>query len=154
MKLKTNELIGRALDFSVAKAIGMDIYICGRASDDEDGWIGNYNVTVAAFEKPVITVGFCGEICVESQAKSQKYSPSTNWKQCGQLIDKYCKSFGLVQDGTGKTWRSFAYGKPVNGIDMMMLSSGDSIQIAFCRALVTAMLGDEIDIPDELLEGE
>ncbi|PHM37158.1 phage protein NinX family protein [Xenorhabdus innexi] len=158
MKLKTSELTGRALDFSVAQAIGMDIYICGRASDDEYGWIGykksfgliqdSVDVAVAAFEKPVITVGFCGEICIESQTKSQKYSPSTNWEQCGQLIDIF--GMELTNELVNDTWRYYATCPHLMG----EYQHGDTPKIAICRAVVAAELGNEVDIPDELLEGE
>ncbi|MCC8366518.1 DUF2591 family protein [Xenorhabdus sp. PB61.4] len=152
MKIKTSELTGKALDFSVAKAVGMDIYMCSRSHDDEYGWIGNYEVTAHSFETPVITFGLCKNLCIEFNGDSTRYSPSTDWSQCGHLMDRYCKSFGMVQRRTNETWRAFAYGAPWNGQDTMRLASGDTLQIAFCRALVTAQLGDEVEIPSELME--
>ncbi|MDC9591842.1 DUF2591 family protein, partial [Xenorhabdus sp. XENO-10] len=110
MKIKTSELTGRALDWAVARAIGMDIYICGRSRDDEYGWIGNYNVTEAAFEKPVITVGLCGEVRIEFQAEAKPYSPSTDWAQCGQLIEKYEMDVCPVMGGTYCAGLSITYG--------------------------------------------
>ncbi|MBD2822648.1 DUF2591 family protein [Xenorhabdus sp. 42] len=142
MKLKTSELTGRALDFSVAQAIGMDIYICGRVSDDEYGWIGNYNVTAAAFEKPIITVGFLGDIRIEYQGTSKEYSPSTDWSQCGHLIEKY----KVKVEYSSHVWLASCKNK------RRLISLGRTPQIAICRAVIDAQIGSEIDIPDELLE--
>ncbi|MGJ0580765.1 phage protein NinX family protein [Xenorhabdus bovienii] len=152
MKIKANELTGRALDFVVARAIGMDIYMCGRANDDEYGWIGNYNVTAAAFEKPVITVGFCGEVCIEFQAETKPYSPSTTWSQCGELIEKYEMDLTPVMGGTYCAGLSITDGALCTD-DYVSIVYGDTPQIAICRAVVAAQLGGEVDIPDELVEG-
>ncbi|CDM88202.1 phage protein NinX family protein [Xenorhabdus bovienii] len=129
MKIKTSELTGRALDWAVCLAIG------GAANKD--------NTEVQAPNRDYYLL---------SNGKGN-FTPSTDWDQCGELMDKYCKSFGMVQRRANETWRAFAYGTPRNGQDTMRLASGDTLQIAFCRAVVAAQLGDEIDIPDELVEG-
>ncbi|AOM40521.1 phage protein NinX family protein [Xenorhabdus hominickii] len=129
MKIKTSELTGRALDYAVALAIG--------------GTVNEDNTEVQAPNRDYFV----------SNVGKYTLKPSTDWEQCGQLMDKYCKSFGMVQRRANKTWNAFAYGKPWHGQDTMRLASGDTLQIAFCRAVVAAQLGDEVDIPDELMEG-
>ncbi|MDC9607201.1 phage protein NinX family protein [Xenorhabdus griffiniae] len=152
MKIKTSALTGRALDWAVARAIGMDIYICGRSRDDEYGWIGNYNVTEAAFEKPIITVGLCGEVRIEFQAEAKPYSPSTDWAQCGQLIDKYIDDLTHMAF-RGDHWVANCRAARIGDFSIFKTQTGDTPQIAICRAVVAAKLGDEVEIPDELVEG-
>lgn len=77
-----------------------------------------------------------------------KYSPSTDWAVGGSLLNKHCKSFGVVQDGSASRWRSFAY-KAETG--MSRIAGGESILIAACRAIVTLNLGDIVQVPKELM---
>ncbi|CBJ80326.1 hypothetical protein XBJ2_500033 [Xenorhabdus bovienii str. Jollieti] len=148
MKLKTSELTGRALDFSVAKATDMDIYIFGRPSDAEYGWIGNNNVTMESFLTSIVTIDFCGKMRIEFNGEAKSYSPSTNWSQCGELIEKY--HIELYFNSVNEVWSAyiFNYEKFESVIE-----DGSTPQIAICRAVVAAKLGDEIEIPDELVEG-
>ena len=76
------------------------------------------------------------------------YSPSTNWNQGGPLIGKHGFDFEWV----GSDW----HGKPIkqfcaNGYDLAAEGWGDTHLIAACRAIVAANLGDEVQIPAELL---
>ncbi|MDC9607189.1 phage protein NinX family protein [Xenorhabdus griffiniae] len=152
MKIKTSELTGRALDWAVALAIGMDIYICGRSRDDEYGWIGNYNVAAAAFKKPIITVSLCGDVHIEFQAEVKLYSPSTDWSQCGQLIDEYLDS--LTRMSIDSPWVASCKAVTVDDFSIWKVQTGDAPKIAICRAVVAAKLGDEVEIPDELVEAK
>ena len=63
-------------------------------------------------------------------------SPSTDWSQGGPLIEWY---YVDVESGP---WSAY-YGRKT--------MHGDSPLIAVCRAIVAAKLGDEVDVPDELL---
>lgn len=73
------------------------------------------------------------------------FSPSVKWDQCGPLIDKY--ELNLVGcDGDWscvKTW--------IGPEIYEHYPDGDTPQIAICRAIVASVLGDEVDIPDELI---
>ncbi|MEQ1977134.1 phage protein NinX family protein [Xenorhabdus sp. SGI240] len=151
MKIKTNALTGRALDWAVARAIGMDIYICGRSSDDEYGWIGNYSVWKKSCEQPVITIGLCNDIHIEFAGKSKPYSPSTNWEQCGQLIERYIDDLTHMAF-RGDHWVANCRAVRVGDFSIFKTQTGDTPQIAICRAVVAAKLGDEVEIPDELVE--
>ncbi|PHM22989.1 phage protein NinX family protein [Xenorhabdus ehlersii] len=150
MKIKTRELTGRALDWAVAVATNMDIYICGRSRDAEYGWIGNYNVTAAAFKKPVITVSPCGDVYIEFQAEVKLYSPSTDWAQCGELIEKYEMDLCPVMGGSYCAGLSITTGALCTDDYVSIDMYGKTPQIAICRAVVAAKLGDEVEIPDEL----
>ncbi|WP_338805084.1 hypothetical protein WDV76_08620 [Xenorhabdus griffiniae] len=40
----------------------------------------------------------------------------------------------------------------VGDFSIFKTQTGDTLQIAICRAVVAAQLGDEVEIPDELME--
>ncbi|WP_340615823.1 phage protein NinX family protein [Xenorhabdus entomophaga] len=148
MKIKTSELTGRALDWAVARAVGMDIYMVNHY-DDEYAWIGNGRVRQAAFEKPIITVGLCNDVHIEFEAESKPYSPSTDWARCGPLIEKHHVELNF--NSVSEEWSAYIF----NFEELeSVIEDGDTPQIAICRAVVAAQLGDEVEIPDELMEGE
>ncbi|MGJ0623986.1 phage protein NinX family protein [Xenorhabdus bovienii] len=70
------------------------------------------------------------------------FSPSTTWSQCGPLIDLYLIS--VTERGT----EGWCADRPHWGV-----MTGRTAKEAICRAAI-AELGDEIEIPDELLEEE
>ncbi|MEI9569465.1 phage protein NinX family protein [Atlantibacter hermannii] len=74
------------------------------------------------------------------------FSPSTNWSQCGELVKPHEVAF--APHPVGKLWRACALKAPINNV----IEEGETPQIAICRAVVAAKLGDEVDIPDELME--
>lgn len=73
------------------------------------------------------------------------YSPSTNWIQCGELVKPHEVAFATHP--AGRLWRACALKAPINNV----IEEGEIPQIAICRAVVAAKLGDEVDIPDELM---
>ncbi|MDG9809497.1 MULTISPECIES: phage protein NinX family protein [Pseudomonas] len=77
----------------------------------------------------------------------ERYNPQEDWVLGGPLADRHCKSFGMLQDGTGKNWRSFAYkSEPL----LMRLAGGGSLLVALCRAIVLLHRGETVLIPKEL----
>ncbi|MGJ0636831.1 phage protein NinX family protein [Xenorhabdus bovienii] len=80
-----------------------------------------------------------GHLCI--------YSPSTDWSQCGELIDKY--NIELVNELLDCV---LFWSANCNYVSDDYLD-GQTPQIAICRAVVAAQLGDEVEIPDELVEG-
>ena len=95
-KIKTSELQGAALDWAVAKAVGVDV----------------------------------------SSTTIPIYRPSTNWMHLGPLIERH-----EVEIEAGP-WSACC------GIKTM---HGDTILEAACRAIVAAKLGNEVDVPEELV---
>ncbi|MDE9565962.1 DUF2591 domain-containing protein [Xenorhabdus bovienii] len=116
MKIKTSELIGRALDWAVACCDGFDI----------NSLIG----------MPQITPEY-----------------STDWSECGPLIEKYTMDLTPFMGGTYCAGLSITTGAlcPDDYVSIDMY--GKTPQIAICRAVVAARWGDEVEIPDELVEG-
>lgn len=76
------------------------------------------------------------------------YWPTEDWTQCGALMDKYCKSFGMVTHSEPPHFRAFAHDSGPEGF--CRIAGGDSIRVAICRAIVRLRKGDTIQIPQVL----
>lgn len=125
MKVKTSELNGPALDLAVAKA-----------TDADDISITEFGTICCIYELA------CGSGCWTSN-----YQPSTCWSDGGHLVSKYRMDFCCEHPETIGAALCDENGLYID--DRMMF--GKSHLVAACRAIVAAKLGDEIDVPDELL---
>ncbi|MGJ0628754.1 phage protein NinX family protein [Xenorhabdus bovienii] len=77
-----------------------------------------------------------------------EYIPSWDWSQCGELIEKH--HVELIFNSVSEEWSAYIFSfEELESV----LEDGESPTIAICRAVVAAQLGDEVDIPDELVEG-
>ena len=125
MKIKTKDLTGAALDWMVAKA-DENLYPKGdvRLLDGKVFTIepGNY----------------------EQSDRWQLYDPSTNWAQGGPIIERERISI--------RQWTNVplvhAYMPQDNA---PWLSDGTSPLIAAMRCYCSFKLGDEVDVPEELM---
>lgn len=122
MLVKTSELIGPALDWAVAYAENVELFTCGEGR-------------------------------LRSGALAKPWQPCTDWSQCGPLIEKY-KAFpgrydDECEDATEATRFFCSYGSL---LDMNAYCEGPTPLIAACRAIVAAKLGDQVDVPDELMQ--
>lgn len=127
MKIKTSELLGDPLDFAVAKAIGAPI------SRRSGGMICD------------------GEVVLMAPCGQKVWSPSTDWSQGGPLIDRfdvYFDRYPLDQPGFVVARIGMDYQA---GSNYFNNPSSPNRLIAACRAIVSDKLGDEVDIPEELL---
>ena len=115
MKIKTCELNGKALDFAVALIEG--------ATYSRD------------FDEPVI------EWTEKFDTPLRFYSPSTNWAQGGQIIER--EQIALWPNGTQPWDASVQSGK--------FVESGQTPLEAAMRCHVSSKLGPEVNIPGELL---
>ena len=125
MIIETSELDGSPLDWAVAHAIGRIPHI------DSDMTIQNRRVVY-------ITCGGSSGM----MPYADRWRPSFYWTQGGPLIYQIGS---LVQ--IGGDW----YAMPEPNPEMIELS-GKTPLIATMRAIVAERLGEEVDIPDELLE--
>lgn len=132
VEVKTAELTGPALDWTVAKCSGMPFFTMG------EDWPGNYNVTVMAGEAPVLIYDLTGRMWREHQGITMPWSPSADWAQGGPLFDRYCSA--LNKSDTG--WWAHADDR---------LGEGDTALVTLCRAIVAAELGDVVQVPAELV---
>lgn len=75
-----------------------------------------------------------------------KYSPSTDWSQGGELIDRYNIELNNWSNGYGgRTWLAWLSGEERE-------LSGATALVAICRAIVAAELGDVVSVPAELVQ--
>lgn len=127
MKVKTNTLIGPALDWAVAKCEGtldrrvtlrLGVSACEAKLHKGEVW----SLTPGS-------AGFC-----------QKFQPSTDHGQGGPIIER--EKIESRHDGRNSwcAWHA-SYGA-VHGPTML---------IAGMRCYVASRLGDEVDVPEELL---
>lgn len=84
--------------------------------------------------------------CWLSDKPKQQYSPSTRWRQGGPLIHSHEVAF----------LRNSIKPDPNIWLSVLLdgsMSSGPTHLIAACRAIVSAHLGDSVDVPAELVGG-
>jgi hypothetical protein len=127
MKIKTAELTGAALDWAVAKAH----YTDGRLVDLTEGKTG---VRVARDPR------------YDGSEHSHWFTffPSTYWSQGGPIIER--EEIAIVPMAQG--WE--AQYEPSDSTETH-LAYGPTPLIAAMRCFVASKLGDEVEVPDELL---
>lgn len=133
-----SELTGTALDLAVAMATGWNVTRPQDAQIERDGMY---------------------MLCGEASKRHSRYvfSPSTDWHQCGELIDFYqimlCPEAHLGHEGTedSQRWYADVY---YDGGEQFTTGMCDNPLIAACRAIVGMKFGDlkSIAIPSQLLE--
>lgn len=128
MKIKTADLIGPALDWAVAKCEG---YECQFEDEVSGPWL-------------VPQEGF-----LHDEKPLSRYSPSTKWAQGGPLIAK--EGTYLRSNDTATEWAAGALRK--NRLDKKPgpLFYAKTPLVAAMRCFVSSKLGDEVDVPEELL---
>lgn len=150
--LRTSDLIGAALDWAVAKVCVAQ----GSVSiDPHDAKSGLPYMTFDADGPCIWGAGreAAGTINNETgkpwviHGPGGRFEPSTDWSQGGPLIEKY----GVAIDyrKLSKSWD--AHCSAMRGDSWM--NSCETPLIATCRAIVSAHLGDSVDVPAELVGG-
>lgn len=113
--IKTADLIGPALDWATAVAIGQPVYVVEGMPVD-------------------------GHTCLICY--------SADWSQGGPLIDKFMITGGTDSGDDRLIYWAYA-GVARDGFPCL---EGESFLIAACRAIVAAKLGDEVQVPAELVQ--
>lgn len=120
--MKTSELIGKALDWAVAKADKrQDVLFCQRQ-------YGKLIVRIAGNH--------------EERDSEWLYSPSTDWAQGGLIIESECIGIGFGVGIDQDRWEA-GYSTPT--------ATGKTPLEAAMRCYVNAQLGDTVEIPKELM---
>jgi hypothetical protein len=138
--MKTNELTGAALNWAVAMAEGDKVYRprLGRPSDwDKEAYLkdGSDDRWVVRVQNPKV-----------AHFVDWTYNPSGGWWEGGPIIERE-KLF--VKPTISKGWRSYQRDPFGNGICHSQY--GPTPLIAAMRCYVASKLGDEVEIPKELL---
>jgi len=129
MKLKTNELTGTALDWAVAKCEGLLCF--GYRTDGKR---------------------FAIE---DSDGQVEGFMPATDWAQGGPIIEREGISVMLsfrdsYAEGANAKPSGWCARKYQYGVLNEPLSHGPTPLIAAMRCYVASVLGDEVDVPEEL----
>ena len=119
--MKTSQLIGTALDWAVELAKG--------TSWSDKGYF--------VFKNPDGTT--------RAVSSRPEWCYSTDWSQGGPIIERY--AIGIRRIRTIETWHWEA--GPI--LSSKLPSYGDTPLIAAMRCLVASKLGDEVEIPQEIL---
>ena len=120
--MKTSELTGAALDWAVAKCAEMRIRIAA----------GNVYPHLLRLD-----------------GTGLNYTPSTNWAQGGPIIERELIS---ISSPRGFGWVAELWQEKTNPITgHFTFGGGDTPLIAAMRCYVASKLGDEVEIPEELL---
>lgn len=136
MKIKTQDLTGPALDWAVAKCEQKPLVFRGRKWPTD----GTATVEYAPWAVHPVVNGsgpFVASLC------NSTYSPSTDWSQGGPIIER--EGISLEWSGWGGDEQWLAYIKHDDEF------KGPTPLIAAMRCYVASHLGDEVDIPEELL---
>ena len=127
MKIKTSDLIGPALDWAVA--------VCQNVELDENN----------------------DPIWFDDRGWLVRYSPSTDWAYGGPIIERegiqWCELNGRIEAGSGFNyieWRQDWDSSICMG-EGSGFGTGPTSLIAAMRCLVASKLGDEVEVPDELI---
>lgn len=128
MKIKTEDLEGIQLDVAVAIALG------GEVTRPQDGQV---------------YLNGMHQLCGEKNKRHSRYvfSPSTDWNQCGSLIEFF--SLKLEPVGT-QGWQASTKLDSPGWCARYDDWIGETALIAVCRAVVASKIGDEVDLADEL----
>ena len=127
MKTRTSDLTGAALDWAVLEAMKPDLEHPERAGITTFG--------------PLFGSGY-----KYPRWGGRKYNPSTNWSLGGPIIERENLS---VMPAAGEGWRSYK----THRVDwaQQCYADGPTPLVAAMRCFVASRLGDEVDIPEELL---
>lgn len=132
MKIKTQDLIGAALDWAVAKCEQKPLVFRGRKWPTD----GAATVEYAPWAVHPVVNGsgpFVASLC------NSTYSPSTDWNQGGPIIERERIDLQWVErKGSGPVWRTFH-------------ADGPTPLVAAMRCFVESRLGDEVDVLEELI---
>ena len=129
--MKVSELTGHALDWAVAKCAGLleprERYgkMVPAVVLDMEYWSNG---------DPMVRLNPCPDVYYRAE-----YDPSTNWEHGGPIIER--ERINLWNEG--HDWEASLYGKHIVW--------GETPLVAAMRCYVASKLGDEVEIPAELL---
>lgn len=139
MKIKTTDLIGPPLNWAVAKARYRD----GRRIEVPE------HLRITRVENYPGSGDVCG-------MGFFRFAPSTEGDTVIDIMER--EGIAAWLDFDGKTWRAADKRWTLADPDSEELArmsepcSGPTLRIAVCRCFVASKLGDEVEVPDELLE--
>ena len=128
MKIKTSTLIDLALDYAVAMG---------------EGGTGFHYDTIATY-----WIKINGKDRALAKGWTQSFTPSTDWAQGGSIIER--EKISIQHTGDAAKW--YAHVWDINREDFFPVMYGPTPLIAAMRCFVASKLGNEVEIPGELLK--
>ena len=130
MKIKIKDLTGAALDWAVAKCEG---YECEFGDEVSGPWL-------------VPQEGY-----LHDEKPLASFRPSTDWAQSGPIIER--ERLQLITELGDEMWVcSSPKAVEIGGYRKYCFASGPTPLIAAMRCYCSFKLGDEVDVPEELLK--
>lgn len=126
-RVKTADLTGAALDWAVAKCEG-----------EKYG--------PPTFRVHQNSKGATVYLNAGMQQSGIPYRPSTDWAQGGPIIERDGMHVDCLRQGKAPVWEAWPYASGTKHIQQ-----GPTPLIAAMRCFVASKLGDEVDVPEELL---
>ncbi|WP_217190611.1 DUF2591 domain-containing protein [Pseudomonas shirazica] len=127
IEVRVSNLVGESLGWAVGKAEGLDVYL------EPPGYNGVPWRVFARFQGEAI-------------AHTKRYNPWEDWTLGGPMIEKHMVSLHCPQS-TDDVWAGWVITDKGE-----FCQAGDSAPIAACRAIVSAKLGDTVQVPKELCQ--
>lgn len=135
MKSKTADLIGPALDWAVARALGYETEI---------GWYCQY---IGTPKKKILGYLVYLVPAERNEFGAISYCPSTEWKHGGPIIEENKIGIGCL--GSGNIYANpWLAARPEYTQDF----AGPTPLIAAMRCFVASCMGYEVDVPEELMK--
>lgn len=156
--LRTCDLIGAELDWAVAKVCVAQGSVSIDPQDAQSGLpyltfdAGGPSIWGAGREQRGTFNRETGKPWV-FHGPGGRFEPSTDWSQVGPLIGMYLIEFS-VDDHTDIVRASMFCWRDYGKSHRTRWSEGETHLIAACRAIVSAHLGDSVDVPAELARSE
>lgn len=151
MKVNTSTLTGRALTWSVCKALG---YVPARIDGGEHG----------PTHKPAPELEFSHSLILPGASRSVLFSTFDfeTWVGAGPIIEQaginvMLRYGSLPPNHVQDVWDAlikpefYSTGRPGTGVKKEVMSSGPLPVTAAMRCFIASRLGDEVEIPEVLL---
>jgi hypothetical protein len=142
--MKTSELTRHALNWAVAQAEGDKVFRprLGRPYNwDKEAYLadGSDDRWVVRVQNPEV-----------AHFVDWTYNPSGDWMQGGPIIER--ENISIVREGDAGNWVASVY--DYVKADWHLHTEGRTPLEAAMRCYVASKLGDEVEIPTELTQGE
>lgn len=145
MKIKTSKLTGRALNYAVALAVGE--YELIPVPPDIDGKNEGMVLAPVEYLESGYTFPPKGGLRIDFFVKQY----SSDWRECGEFINNYWIDLMFEEvDGGNYCYASLPH---LMGDYATANTTANTAQEAICRAVVMLGIGNDIDIPEELVKG-
>ena len=171
MQVKTNDLIGLALDWAVAKCEGHNVSVLTKEEQrtrwfehvdhkDLEKTTRDFDTYIAPTLEPKLVVFGDNDYKrnpTHQEAKMlwgqgiPKFQYSTSWSQGGEIIDKYGIDIRR-KDSEFSAKLDHMQKHPQRNVMSYFGQDGPTKLIAAMRTLVASKMGDTIEVPDELMQ--